>query len=120
MYALRLHQVKDANDESVRRLKYICKTLPIFDLYCSDTIRPKIELLPINLFYDDGHKEMHRNNVIIMFHQELINLWNTSITNQLKFDSKIEWINFWLELRNNICELANNCSKFIYKVLQCH
>lgn len=38
-------EIKKGNNESVSRLTDICRTLPVFEMYCSDAIKPKIDLL---------------------------------------------------------------------------
>jgi len=44
-YILRLHNIKTGNEQSVSRLKLLCKALPIFDLYCADALKPTVDLL---------------------------------------------------------------------------
>lgn len=94
-YILRLRDVKRGNEESVSRLKYICKTLPIFDLYCSDALKPKLNLLSAYTIPDDAHKEMPIRNIVIMFHQDLTSLWNKTIMSNYEFDTVTEWLEYW-------------------------
>ena len=44
--------------QSVSRLKFLCKTLPIFDLYCADALKPTVDLLSTYSVPDDAHKAM--------------------------------------------------------------
>ena len=70
-YILRLHNIKTGNEQSVSRLKFLCKALPIFDLYCADALKPTVDLLSAYPVPDDAHKEMPIKNIVIMFHQNL-------------------------------------------------
>ena len=116
-YILRLRDVKRGNEESVSRLKYICKTLPIFDLYCSDALKPKLNLLSAYTIPDDAHKEMPIRNIVIMFHQDLTSLWNKTIMSNYEFDTVTEWLEYWFDIRKRICLLADKCCACIYKLL---
>ncbi len=44
-YLLRASDIQKRNNESVTRLTDICRTLPIFEKYCADAIKPEIDLL---------------------------------------------------------------------------
>lgn len=116
-YILRLNEIKKANDESVSRLKIVCKTLPIFDLYCADAIKPTLNMLSAYQTPDDAHKEMPLQNVIIMFHQNLTTLWNKTILSNYEFDTIAEWIAHWLDIRDKICVLADCCCSCMQKLL---
>ena len=116
-YILRLSEVKKANDESVSRLKTVCKTLPIFDLYCADAIKPNLNLLSAYQTPDDAHKEMPLQNIAIMFHQSLTTLWNKTILSNYEFDTIVEWIAHWLDIRDKICVLADCCCSCVQKLL---
>ena len=78
-YILRLRNIKTGNEQSVSRLKYVCRTLPIFDLYCADALKPTFSLLSAYTVPEDAHKEMPIRNIVIMFHQNLTSLWNKTI-----------------------------------------
>lgn len=116
-YILRLSKVKKANEESVSRLKTVCKALPIFDLYCADAIKPNLNLLSAYRTPDDAHKEMPLRNIVIMFHQNLTTLWNKTILSNYEFDTIAEWIAYWLDIRNKICVLADCCCSCVQKLL---
>ena len=116
-YILRLNEIKKANDESVSRLKIVCKTLPIFDLYCADAIKPTLNMLSAYQTPDDDHKEMPLQNIAIMFHQNLTTLWNKTILSNYEFDTIAEWIVHWLDIRNKICVLADCCCSCMQKLL---
>lgn len=62
-YILRLHNIKTGNEQSVSRLKFLCKALPIFDLYCADALKPTVDLLSAYPVPDDAHKEMPIKNI---------------------------------------------------------
>lgn len=116
-YILRLRDIKTGNEESVSRLKNICKTLPIFDLYCADALKPSFNLLSAYTIPDDAHKEMPVRNIIIMFHQKLTSLWNKTIMSNYEFDTVTEWLEYWFDVRKHICLLADKCCACIYKLL---
>lgn len=116
-YILRLRNIKTGNDQSVSRLKYVCRTLPIFDLYCADALKPALSLLSAYTVPDDAHKEMPIRNIVIMFHQNLTSLWNKTIMSNYEFDTVTEWLNYWFDVREHICLLADKCCACIYKLL---
>ena len=78
-YILSLSEIGNANEESVSRIKQLCRMLPIFKKYCTDALKPEIEMLKNYFVPDDAHKEMPIENVVIMFHQHLTSLWNKTI-----------------------------------------
>ena len=92
-YVLRLRDIRTGNEQSVSRLKYVCRTLPIFDLYCADALKPTLNLLSAYTVPDDAHKEMPIRNIVIMFHQNLTSLWNKTIMSNYEFDTVAEWFN---------------------------
>lgn len=116
-YILHLRDIQTGNRESVSRLKYICKTLPIFDLYCADALKPTSSLLSAYSVPDDAHKEMPIRNIVIMFHQNLVSLWNKTIMSNYEFDTVAEWLEYWFDVRKRICLLADKCCACIYKLL---
>lgn len=116
-YILRLHNIKTGNEQSVSRLKFLCKALPIFDLYCADALKPTVDLLSAYPIPDDAHKEMPIKNIVIMFHQNLTSLWNKTIMSNYEFDTATEWLNYWFDVREHICLLADKCCACIYKLL---
>ena len=116
-YILRLRNIKTGNEQSVSRLKYVCRTLPIFDLYCADALKPTLSLLSAYTVPEDAHKEMPIRNIVIMFHQNLTSLWNKTIMSNYEFDTVTEWLNYWFDVREHICLLADKCCAYIYKLL---
>ena len=116
-YILRLCNIKNGNEQSVSRLKYVCRTLPIFDLYCADALKPTLSALSVYTIPDDAHKEMPIENIVIMFHQNLTSLWNKTIMSNYEFDTVTEWLNYWFDIREHICLLADKCCACIYKLL---
>lgn len=116
-YILRLRNIKTGNEQSVSRLKYVCRTLPIFDLYCADALKPTLSLLSAYTVPEDAHKEMPIRNIVIMFHQNLTSLWNKTIMSNYEFDTVTEWLNYWFDVRKHICLLADKCCACIYKLL---
>lgn len=116
-YILPLCEVRTSNEQSVSRLKCICKTLPIFDLYCADGLKPTINMLSIYTIPDDAHKRMPLKNLVIMFHQPLTSLWRKTILSNYEFDTVAEWLNYWFTVRQLICSLADSCCFCISKIL---
>ena len=116
-YILRLRNIKMGNEQSVSRLKFLCKALPIFDLYCSDALKPTVDLLSAYPIPDDAHKEMPIRNIVIMFHQSLTSLWNKTIMSNYEFDTVTEWLDYWFGVREKICLLADKCCACMDKLL---
>lgn len=116
-YILRLRNIKNGNEQSVSRLKYVCRTLPIFDLYCADALKPTLNLLSAYTTPNDSHKEIPIKNIVIMFHQNLTSLWNKTIMSNYEFDTVTEWLNYWFDVRKHICLLADKYCACIYKLL---
>ena len=116
-YILRLRNIKTGNEQSVSRLKFLCKTLPIFDLYCADALKPTVDLLSTYSVPDDAHKAMPIRNIVIMFHQNLTSLWNKTIMSNYKFDTVSEWLDYWFSVREKICLLADKCCACMDKLL---
>ena len=116
-YILRLRNIKTGNEQSVSRLKSLCKALPIFDLYCADALKPTVDLLSAYPIPDDAHKAMPIRNIVIMFHQNLTSLWNKTIMSNYEFDTVSEWLDYWFSVREKIYLLADKCCACIYKLL---
>ena len=116
-YILSASEITKGNNESVSRLTDICRTLPIFDLYYSDAIKPKLDILDMYQVPDNSHKEMPRRNLVISFNQEFNGLWLNTIQSNYEFDTKHEWVDHWLLARQKACDmLAASCS-CMYKLL---
>ena len=116
-YILQLRDINTGNEKSVSRLDYICKTLPIFDLYCSDALKPSLNFLSAYTIPDDTHKEMPLNNIVRTFHQNLVSLWNDTIMSYYEFDTIAEWLNNEFDVREHICTLAQKFCDCMYKLL---
>lgn len=116
-YILKASDVAQGNDESVSRLTSICRTLPIFEGYYSDSISPKIEFLENYQIPDDAHKEMPKRNLLITFHQEFNNLWLNTIESNYEFETVDSWIVYWLDVRKCACDLLKASCTCMYKSL---
>ena len=114
-YILSLSEIGNANEESVSRIKQLCRMLPIFKKYCTDALKPEIEMLKNYFVPDDAHKEMPIENVVIMFHQHLTSLWNKTILSNYEFDTVTDWMVYWLNVRNHICVMANDYCECLSK-----
>ena len=117
-YILRLNDIKKANEESVTRLKYICKTLPIFEYYCSEAIKPTVKMLSAYPLPNDSHKRMPIRNVIITFRQDIASLWDSTIKSNYEFDTLEEWAEYWLNARECVYTLEEKFCEFILKKLE--
>lgn len=95
----------------------ICRTLPIFETYCSDAIKPQIDLLSAYQIPNDAHKEMPKENIIITFHQEFNGLWLRTIESNYEFDTVYAWIDHWLDVRKCACDLLAASSMCLHKLL---
>lgn len=116
-YLLRISDISKGNSESVSRLTDICRTLPIFEMYCSDAIKPQIDLLRTYQIPNDSHKEIPRNNIVITFHQEFNELWLRTIESNYEFDTVYAWIDHWLNVRKCACDLMSASSAILHKIL---
>lgn len=116
-YILLPSDVKKGNEESVSRIKSICKALPIFDIYCADAIQPKLDILEGYEIPDDAHKTMPIRNVIIMFHQEFASIWDKTIMQNYECDSIFDWLSHWLTIRKNIAIFFESSTHAFYKLL---
>jgi hypothetical protein len=117
-YLLLLSDIKKGNEESVFRLKTICKMLPIFEQYCSDAIKPTLEHLSGYNIPDDAHKTMPIKNIVIMFNQEFASLWNKTIMSNYECDTISEWLEHWFYVRRDIVTLFEKSSSCIFKMLE--
>ena len=97
-YILLPENIGNANTESVDRINLICKTLPIYKTYCSQAIKPQIDVLNFNL-PDDSHKEMPIENIVIGFRIMFTELWSDTILSNYEFASTFEWIEHWKKIR---------------------
>lgn len=116
-YILRLRDISFANEESVSRLKYVCRMLPIFNLYCSDALKPTFNLLSAYTIPDDAHKRMPIRNIVITFRQNLTSLWNKTIMSNYEFDTVTEWLDYWFNVRELICLLTDKFCVCIFRAL---
>lgn len=116
-YILRTSEITKGNNESVSRLTDICRALPIFEKYCSDAIKPQIDLLAAYQIPNDAHKEMPKENIIITFHQEFNDLWLNTIESNYEFDTVYAWIDHWLDVRKCACDLLAASSACLQKLL---
>lgn len=117
-YVLMPSSIRNGNEESVNRLKLICKTLPIYKTYCADAISPKLEVLSGYNIPDDAHKTMPIRNIILMFNQDFSSLWGSTIMSNYECDSMLEWVNQWISLRKEIVCLFNECETVLHKLLE--
>ncbi|MDE6055060.1 MAG: hypothetical protein K2G55_15180 [Lachnospiraceae bacterium] len=117
-YILRSSEIEKGNEESVSRLKTICRMLPIFKVYRSDTIMPHLDALDAYTIPDDAHKEMPIRNLVIMFRQDLTSLWLITIQSNYEFDKVVEWLEHWFNTRKCVCELMEKVCKCIYRLLE--
>ena len=116
-YRLKLKDIQTANEESVLRLRYICKTLPIFKTYCADALKPTLDLLSCYNYPDNAHKEMPLKNIVITFHKDLNLLWYKTIMSNYEYDTVTEWMAFWIQLREHLCLVMTKCCECIHKIL---
>jgi hypothetical protein len=117
-YILFASEINKGNDESVARLKTVCKMLPIFDTYCADAIKPVIDVLSGYEIPNDAHKTMPIRNIVIMFHQEFTSLWSKTILSNYECDSIYEWLEHWFCIRTNIVNLSNKIVVCIHRLLE--
>ena len=116
-YILRASEISKGNTESVSRLTDICRTLPIFERYCADAIKPQIDLLTSYQIPNDAHKEMPRRNIIITFHREFNGIWLNTIESNYEFDTVKAWIDHWFDVRQCACDLLAASSVCLHRLL---
>lgn len=117
-YILLLSDIKKGNDESVSRLKAICKTLPIFEQYCADAIKPSLDFISRYKAPDDANKNMPIKNIVIMFHQDFNSLWTKTIMSNYECDTIAEWLEYWFSARKDVIMFFEKSSNCLYKLLQ--
>jgi hypothetical protein len=117
-YILLPSNIRKGNEESVSRLKVICKTLPIFETYCANSVKPTLDILSGYNIPDDAHKAMPIRNLFIMFHKEFASLWSNTISSNYESDSIYEWLNIWFSIRKNIAVLLEKSFACICKFLE--
>jgi len=117
-YILLPSDIKNGNEESVSRLKMICKMLPIFNTYCADSLKPALEVLSGYEIPDNTHKTMSIRNIVIMFHQEFSSLWSKTIMSKYEFDSIFEWFEYLFSIRKLIIILFQKSETVICKQLE--
>lgn len=117
-YVLRISEIEQGNQESVSRLKVICRTLPIFKTYHSDAIMPHLDVLDAYTLPDDAHKAMPIRNLIIMFRQNFASLWLDMIQSNYEFDTVTDWIEHWFNTRECVCRLLEKACICMYKLLE--
>ncbi len=117
-YALVPSNIGSGNEESVNRLKLICKALPIYETYCADAISPKLEALSGYDVFNNAHKTMPIRNIFSMFNQDFSSLWNHTIMSNYECDSMLEWVNQWINLRRQMIRLFSECEIILHKLLE--
>lgn len=117
-YILKASEITHGNNESVSRLTNICRTLPVFDWYCADAIKPAIDILDVYKIPDDAHKQMPAKNLIITFHKEFNGLWLKTIESNYEFDTVQSWLEHWLNVRQYVCDILNASCTCMHKLLQ--
>lgn len=116
-YILLPENIASANDESVCRLNLICKTLPIYEVYCASAIKPYISLLCDMNLPDDSHKEIPLRNIVTTFHKDFASLWSKTILSNYEYSSIYEWLDDWFDTRKHIISLLNLNVKALDKLL---
>lgn len=116
-YILLPSNIDTGNEESVNRLKLICKTLPIYEIYSSEPISPGIDILSGIEIPNDAHKSMPIRNIVIMFNQNFSTIWRSTIMSQYECDSMLEWIERWMSIRRTLLDLFYACEVVLIKLL---
>jgi len=117
-YILLPSEIGNGNEESVSRLNYVCKMLPIFSKYCADAIKPNIDILSFCDIIDDAHKAMPLRNLVISYHQEFASLWSKTILSNYECDSVYDWLEYWFSIRSDIVNIYRDIIIYIQKILQ--
>lgn len=116
-YILLPHDIDKANEESVKRIKCVCKFLPTYETYNSDKISPHLEITEIYNLHNSAYKKMPRRNITIGFNSDLAQIWKDSILSQYEFTSVYDWQNYWYILRTKIVNFLKLNFKFVEKII---
>jgi len=117
-YILLPSNIGKGNEESVSRLTTICRMLPIFDIYCANSLKPVVEMFSRYEIHDDSHKTIPIRNLFIMFHQEFSSLWSKTIISNYEFDTIFEWLEYWFSIRKSLITLFQKYFTCICKLLE--
>ena len=118
IYILGPEQTKEANDQSVSRLRFICRMLPYYDTYCSDAIRYKNEVEEFYNLPDDAKKLMSVDSVATVFHRRQVSLWTNAVIFNYQYSSFSEWLDYWMDMRACICQTEKNICGYIVKTIR--
>ena len=118
-YISTIYGGNDAVRESVDRLTLICKAMPFFETYSSDSLKPINNYLKNYSIPDDAHKEMPRNNIVMMFNQDINSIWQNSIMSNYEYGSEEEWLKYWTSRRKLICKIVKTAHSCITDILSC-
>lgn len=116
-YILLPHEIDKANDESVKRINMVCKYLPIYETYFTNSISPKIDLVEIYRNIDQSFKTMPRRNITIGFNVDLTEIWKNSILSQYEFTSVYDWQSYWFKIRKKIVNFYQLNFKFVKYII---
>ena len=116
-YILLPHNIDIANEESVNRIKNTCKFLPIYEIYNTDKISPKLEIVEQYNIANSAFKKMPKRNITIGFNSDLAEVWKNSILSQYEFTSVYDWQHYWFTLRTKIVEFLKLNIKFVEKII---
>lgn len=118
-YISAIYGGNEAVNESIRRLILVCKAMPYFEAFRSDSIKPSNNYLKHYNIPDDAHKEMPRNKIIMMFNQDINTMWMNSIMSNYEYGSEAEWLNYWIKRRRLICNIQGTAHDCITDILSC-
>ena len=119
-YILLPNEIKNGNKESIDRINKICRFLPTYSKYCTDAIKPKIEVLEniIKFVPDNSHKAMPIRNIKLSFDVDLTILWKNSILSHYEFPSIYDWQKYWMDIRIQVLEFVKNNIKVLESILK--
>jgi hypothetical protein len=105
------------NAESVKRINYICKLLPVFDSYSAKALSPSIELIKPYQVYDPSKKKMPKATVQLSFDQDFAQLWSKTLMSHYECDSVYSWLAGWIDVRREIITFCEQSHKYLCKLL---
>jgi hypothetical protein len=105
------------NEESVKRINYICKLLPVFDTYSTKALSPDIEVVKPYQVHDPSIKKMPNATVQLSFNQDFAQLWSKTMMSHYECDRVYSWLSGWIDVRRDIITFCEQSHKNLCRVL---
>lgn len=117
-YLLLPFDQQNSNNLSVNRIEDICRFLPIYETYITETIKLEIDILNQYEYHDNSSKKIPYENVILKFNTDMTSIWLNTLQGMYKADSIYQWQEHYIKLRKIILDLIEICISFITKKIK--